>query len=121
MIAQSLKRIQTEGGMANCVVFLADEKKNYYIQFASAKGEKGLRAEAVSNAFLSPKNRLDDVKSAILLDRGWSLQPGSNYVKDFTAADDGARSAITAEVEAVFRDVYGVDPSAGLKEELILQ
>jgi hypothetical protein len=55
IIASSLQEIQEKGGENNFVVFISDEEKNYYIQFATSCGDTTLYGEAVNNEFLAPE------------------------------------------------------------------
>lgn len=121
VMAQSLKQVQEEGGQANAVIFTADPERNYYVQFAGAKGQPELYAEAVSNQYIPQAYALSDEQSAQLEAMGWSLQPGGNYIREFEASSDDERMAIAKEVLRVFVEVYGVSADAYIDANLILQ
>jgi hypothetical protein len=121
VIADTLKKLQTEGGMGNFAIFKADEKKNYYIQFSGAKGEPSLYAEAVSNDFLQPENKISNEKSQVLLKKGWKSEQGRNYQKIFPANTDEERKNIEEEILILFRDVYDVENTCKIEEEIIFQ
>lgn len=121
-IANSLKRLQTEGGSGNFVVLTADADRNYYVQFAVACGETELYAEAVGNEFLAPAHALRPDQVARLQSMGWCPPAGSpNFSREWQAVDDGDRLAVAREVMRVFAEVYGVEPHQPLQVELVLE
>ena len=123
MIADALRRIQEEGGEPNFAVFRADEERNYYIQFVTAKGETELFAEAVSNQYLSSEHALSNEQIARLESMGWSLddQENSNYYRLWEASSDEERSDVAQEVMRTFTEVYCISPDAPIETKLILE
>ncbi len=121
MISDSLKKLQSEGGMGNFAIFKADDKKNYYIQFSGAKGEKALYAEAVSNDFIKPENKISEGKIQLLQKLGWKTKVGENYQKVFITSTDEDRKKVEEEMLLIFRDVYGVELQGKIEEEIVFQ
>ena len=99
-------------------LILASNAEHYYVQFAG-QGEKGMRAEAVSNTFLKPEFQLSEAARQSLGDLGWSEptyvpvdgeqepKDGSpNYYVDVAAPVPHTRLAGLAI--KTLRKVYGV-------------
>jgi hypothetical protein len=118
LIADHLRRIQTEGGdiYDNVVVFIADPSNNIYIQFAAGhdntpngRGKYLLYAEAVSNEFLTSDRQLTSQQILELKLSGWSEPRHSpNFSRVWTAETDDDRRAIALEVLRLFREIYDV-------------
>jgi hypothetical protein len=123
MIAQHLGRIQQEGGQGNFVVFSADDKANYYIQFAGQKGGNALYAEAAGNPVIPKNYRLDQEKQTKLLELGWTppTQDGVNYSKQWQAVSYDDRIQIANTVMRTFVDVYGIDLDHPIDPNLVLE
>jgi hypothetical protein len=121
MIAEALKRVQTEGGKGNAVIFIADEQKNYYIQFAAANGQTELYAEASDNKYLSSRYALSDEQIAKLEGLGWTRKNEGNHYRNWSANTDEERLAIGEEVMRTFIEVYGISPNGSIEIELILE
>ena len=51
-MAEALRRIQQEGGRGNFCVFVADEARNRFIQFAGQAGDAGMHAETCGSKVL---------------------------------------------------------------------
>ena len=120
MIAEHLARIQAEGGKDNHVIFKADEQRDYYVQFAVARGQTKLHAEAVSNHYLPPKFALKDTQTARLVAEGWTLGKEGNYVRHWEARNDAERLAIAREVMRTLVEIYGLAPDVSIDTELQL-
>jgi len=122
-IATPLRRIQEEGGDGNFVIFVADEEKNYYIQFVAARGAMRLYAEAASNDFVSQGFVLGADQIALLQSIGWEPPTYSspNFHRVWEAADDNDRLLIANEVMRAFVEVYGLSPNQSLDVKLALE
>ncbi len=122
IIADSLRRIQTEGSNGNFVIFMADAKKNYYVQFMGARDKTNLYAEAVGNKVLPRAAALGPDLVARLQAMGWNPPEKSpNFYREWEAASDKDRQSIAHEVMRVLVEVYGVQPDQPLAVELELQ
>jgi len=96
-------------------LILVRKRTNYFVQFASS-GRAGLRAEAVSNAYLKGKARLAAKQVAALQRMGWNnvsrdeKEAGAggspNFFRDWDRDVDPALAADFAV--ATLRKVYGV-------------
>ena len=91
-------------------LILQHMRSRYFVQFA-ADGRTGLRAEAVSNTYLSRKKKLDDTKMAKLQRMGWN-SPGPkrnqspNFYRDWNKATESSAAADLAVV--TLRRIFGV-------------
>jgi hypothetical protein len=123
MIAQHLGRIQQEGGQGNFVIFVADEKANYFIQFAGQQGDTFLFAEASGNPVIPGNYRLSPEKLSKLQGLGWTppLQSEMNYHRHWQASSYDDRLAIAQAVMRTFIEVYGVDPDQPIEAKLNLE
>ena len=125
-IAESLRRLQEEGGSDSFAIFTADEARNYYIQFLGGQGEPLLYCEAVGNQSLKPEYSLTADQIAKLVDLGWE-QPfqasgmSPNYSRDWLAEDDTDRLYIAQEVMDAFIEVYGIQGDQPLVVQLSLE
>ncbi len=112
VIASALKRIQTEGGSGNYVIFTPSGSTPYYAQLTGEPGSPALYAEVVSNAFLNKQAQLADVQIARLRALGW-IEPArgekSNFHREWTAANDDERRAIAQIILNTLVEVYQVD------------
>ena len=118
-IVNSLRHIQTEGGIGNFVVFIADANKNYFIQFAGEAGSSELHAEAVSNNFLSPEFRLSERQVIQLQSMGWTPPDEVNFYREWQAKTDEDRLVIAQETMDSFVKVYGLNPNQPLTVEMV--
>ena len=120
-IAQSLWRIQNEGGQSNFVIFSPDNTPKYYVQFAGEQGSPTLHAEAVSNEFLDARSSLDQNQIARLQSLGWN-PPDSlpNFYQDFQVHTDEGRLQIAGYVLRTLREVYGWSGDTPISVNLIL-
>lgn len=119
LIATALQRIQEEGSKENFVIFTADLKKNYYIQFSGEVGQTALYAEAVSNKFLKPEFALTAGQIDTLRSLGWeipltSVGDSPNFYRRWEAANDDDRLAIAQIVISTFEAVYHWTPERPL-------
>lgn len=124
-IAESLRRIQREGGGDNFVIFSLDEEKGYYIQAAARSGEPLLWAEAVSNKFLKSEFALDARRMARLQSLGWHApeEPSKfrNFHREWAADSDEDRLRVAREMVQVMVEVYGWEPNQLVGVELVFQ
>jgi hypothetical protein len=124
MIAESLRRVQKEGGDANYAHFVVDDEKNYYIQFIAECGKTYLWAEAVSNEYLKPEFALTTEQIARLRSLGWNAPVGEGpnlyFYQSREAATDEDRLQIAREVMQAFVEVYGWMPGQPINVELVL-
>jgi hypothetical protein len=103
------------------VIFMADARKNYYVQFAAERGKTILRAEAVSNEYLASKLRLsqEQIKQPQLVE--WSVQGVTgDYYRTWNALSEEDRLRIAGEVIRTL-EVYGWEPSQPLDVDLVLE
>lgn len=112
-IVESLRRAQEDGGTDNIVIFMADDTKNYYIQFVAERGEAELWAEAVSNDFLASSSALNLAQVARLKVMGWHLPDSGrgNFSRYWEATNDDQRLLIAREIMRAFVEVYGCLPN----------
>ena len=125
-ITASLKRLQTEGGEGGYVIFVANEKKNYYVQFSGSRSTRLLDAEAVSNKFLKPEYSLRQEQIAKLISMGWKppsvgSKGSPNYFRDWKSTNDEERLTIGQAVLRTLIDVYGLDNSRPITLQMDLK
>ena len=123
-IAQTLKRIQSEGGQGNFCIFIADADKNYYIQFAARANDAALYAEVVGNQVLKSDAKLTESQHQQLLAAGWhkqSFEVHGNYSREWTAFDDADRLSIAEAVMHTLTRIYGVPSDRTIDVNLELQ
>ncbi len=129
-IVTSLRQIQTEGDdiASNFVILIADNEKNYYIQFATGHDETplggdaaSLYSEAVGNEVLRPEFALSPEQIARLQSLGWKPAPATpNFYRTWKAADDNDRRLIAQEVMRAFTEVYGLPRNRAIEVELTI-
>lgn len=124
-IATALRLLVQEGGEGSFVIFLADEKKNYYVQCAGERGKTTLHCEATSNEVIKPPFQLSETQVAQLLSLGWkSPIPGdvsySNFYRDWDASDDRSRTQIAREIIRTL-EVYRFPANQKLAVQLSLE
>ena len=78
-IISALRRLTEEGGGHNFIIVIADETKNYYVQFGTCCGSAVIYGEAVSDRYLSPPFTLTRAPRAALLSLGWSPPTRRKY------------------------------------------
>jgi hypothetical protein len=130
-IVNSLRRIQTEGeAIENFAIFLADEKKNYYIQvspesdsspYSHNVDEYSLYAEAVGNAELNPHNTLQQSQVEQMKAFGWkvsSLTP--NFYQTWRVKTDDERHLIAAVIINTFSKIYRILPNQKIEVQLLI-
>lgn len=121
-IADSLRRVQEEGGHGNFVIFTSDEQKGYYIQFAVGRGQKSFWAEAVSNDVLKPDFALGAERIERLKSLGWQSESGRNFFRnDWQASNDEERTQVAEEVVRTLVEVYGYEADQPLDVNLVLE
>jgi hypothetical protein len=123
MIAESLRRIQEEGGEGNFAIFTVGAQKNYYVQFQAGRGQMSLYAEAVSNEWLEPEFALSSEQIMHLQSMGWNAPDVSspNFYRDWEAVTDEDRLQIARGVMRTFAEVYGWMPGQPIDVELMLE
>ncbi|MGD9092539.1 MAG: hypothetical protein PVF74_06805 [Anaerolineales bacterium] len=121
-VSESLRLIQEEGGQGNLVIFIANADKNYYIQIVGHKDDPTLFAEAVSNAFLDTKYRLDPRQMKLMEELGWKC-PGKtpNFHREWSAKDRQERIDIAQGIIETLIETYGWIPEQGLETEISLE
>jgi hypothetical protein len=121
--AEHLRKIQPDGEntLDNGIIFIADNDKNYYIQFMAGcddtplgRHEDSLYAEAVGNEVLEPEHQIKGNQIGQLEKLGWKRPYHSpNFYQTWRASTDEDRRAIARIVIRTFK-VYGVS-----KESLV--
>lgn len=122
-ISEALGRIVEQGGSHNFVILEADERKNYFVQFAGSRGEAIVRAEAVSNLYLEPSDILSPRQTKALLAMGWHRpKPGQspNFYRDWDARDVKTRRQMAREAMRTLVAIYGLEPGEAVRLELHL-
>ena len=112
LIAHNLKRIQSEGGDSNFVIFIANQDANYYIQVAGQNGDSNLYIEAVNNDYISRQYKLEAAALSKLKELGWAdLDPdgSGNYYQNWQVNSDEVRLQIAVNLMNTFMEVYGFD------------
>ena len=75
-VETTLRLLTEDGGRGNFAIFLADSKKNYYVQCAGERGKTTLHCEAVSNESLKPPFKLGETQIQQLLSLGMEPPQG---------------------------------------------
>lgn len=122
-ITAALRRIVEEGGDHNFVILHADDRKNYYVQFAGSRGQTIVRGEAVSNHYLEPAHMLSPKRSRALLALGWnSPAPGEdlNFYRDWDARSEKTRRQMARLAMRTLVEIYGLAPTERVGFELWL-
>jgi len=120
VVFENLRRIQTEGGDDNFVVFQFSPE--IYIQFAGQPGESQLYGEAVSNKYLDGF-QLDETQHARMLALGWKA-PGKNdpnYFQNFEVTDDSRRFSVARLVLETIEQVYRIQLPIDIEVNLNLE
>jgi hypothetical protein len=106
--------------------FLVVGAEDYYVQFLLEleDGDKKLYSEAVSNAYLPPRLRLDEEAAERLIDMGFREQPDedSNFHRTYEldGTDEQLREIVSTSIE-VLADVYEVSERVSLDINLDLE
>jgi hypothetical protein len=121
LIFDNLRRIQTEGGNGNFVIFQFSSQ--IYIQFAGGRGDANLIAEAVSNEVLKSPYRLNREQIARMVELGWTApdENESNFYQNLNVQNDDERLEIARFVVKTAEQVYGMPPSTKIEVELNLE
>ena len=119
-IAFAIKRIQLAGGESNHATFVADERRNIYIQFLTDRGGDVVEGELTANRFLPPNWQLSDEQHEILENHGWELTD-FNWVKSWDVADDDDRDDVAQQAVHILSKAYKVPPSRPLRREMRLE
>lgn len=107
-LARKLESVLSRLKEDECLV-LCGKASNHFVQFMN-QGSEGLRAEAVSNGFLSGRERWSEAQHAAFLALGWEPPTGSpeeatpimqpegsaNYLHEFKVPVDAAAAAALA-------------------------
>ena len=122
-ITAALRRIVEEGGNHNFVILHADDRRNYYVQFAGSRGQAIVRGEAVSNHYLEPAHMLSPKRSRALLALGWNPPaPGEdmNFYRDWDARSEKSRLQMARLAMQTLVEIYGLAPRERVGFELWL-
>lgn len=122
-ILWGLKCVQEEGGAGNFVTFSDRREGHYFVQFAAAKGETRIYAEAAENSVLPKPLLLTDLQLRQLEALGWTLPgpDGMNASRECQAATDSDRLVIAQDVRRVFEEIYRADFYQPLIVNLVLE
>jgi hypothetical protein len=113
-VAVALRRIVEEGGDHNFLILHADDRKNYYVQFAGSRGQAIVRGEAVSNHYLEPAHMLSPKRCKALLALGWNAPaPGEdlNFYRDWDARSKQTRREMARLAARTLVEIYGLAPT----------
>lgn len=119
-IAFAIKRIQFAGGESNHATFIADERRNIYIQFLTDRGGDVVEGELTANRFLPSNWQLGDQQHEILENHGWELTE-FNWVKSWDVGDDDDRDDVAQQAVHILAKAYKVPSSRPLRREMRLE
>lgn len=121
-LADSIRRIQTEGCPGN-VLIIDHPQTGYYIQIAGGIGSPHLHVEAVSNRFLAPDRQLSPEREKTLEQLGWAppAKGCPNHAIDCQSHGDEDRKWLANLIEKTFSDVYGISGGDALVMKLSLE
>jgi len=108
-ILTAFRRMTEEGGDHNFVVLRADDRKNYYVQFATRCGSAVLYGEAVSNVNLPAPFALTPIKIGALIELGWrppTRRKFPNFYRWWPVISDRDREAVVDMALATLERVY---------------
>jgi hypothetical protein len=131
IFVDSLRRIQTEGeAIENFAIFLANEKKNYYIQIASENDSSpysqnidkySLYAEAVGNAELNPHYALQQTQVEQMKTLGWKVSSLTlNFYQTWQAKTDDERHFIGFIIIDTFSKIYKILSNDKVEVQLMI-
>lgn len=120
-IAHSLKRITSEGGNGNFVIFLIDSGKNYYMQAAAIKGAVEVFVEIVGNSVLASKDRLTQDQINIIKELGWEGDKGQNFSRSFEVVPANKFDHAINTIARVLEEVFGVKSEKEIEIQLTLE
>jgi hypothetical protein len=109
-IVAALEQLEACRGRGECearhVVLLADEARNYYVQFAVDEG--GLFCEVVHNRYLAPEHAFtgDDIATLLALGFEAPRHEGQNLFRVFAPTTDADYDAIVGLVRTVVTDFF---------------
>lgn len=121
-ISELLKQMQAHGSHAeNFIIFIADEKKDYYIQATPHSGDPSwLHTEAVGNENLDHEYELQPAQVEQMQRLGWKKDPHyPNFVRVWPATSDGERRFIARIIKQTFVKVYGMRPRQPIQVEMM--
>jgi hypothetical protein len=108
-IVAALQRVTEEGGAPNFVILVADDRKNYYVQFATSCGSVMIYGEAVSNVNLPAAFALTPGQIAWLRRLGWRPPTRArfpNFHRRWLCITAHDREAIVDAALATLENVY---------------
>ena len=109
-LAENLRRLTEEGGGHNYVILVADEAKNYFVQFGTSCGSAVIYGEAVGDRYLHPPFTLTRAQRKSLLSLGWhppTRRKYPNFWRHWPVITAPDRSAIADVALATLKAVYG--------------
>jgi len=109
-IASSLRRLTEEGGGHNFIILVADETKNYFVQFGTSCGSAVIYGEAVSDRYLRSPFALTRPLRAALLSLGWrppTRRKYPNFYRYWPLITDADRRAVAEMAVETLKTVYG--------------
>jgi len=122
IIAEAIRSILEEGGDGNFAIVKADEAKNYYAQFAAARGEDGIYAEVVGNDFLSRDSSLTVSQLDELSNRGWKPSESGNLSREWDQlSSEEDRLKVADHIISIFEDVYEVSIDKKISVDVTLE
>lgn len=100
---------------AKSVILTADDRRNYYVQFACAEG--GLFCEVVHNKYLEPEHAFTGDEIAKLLALGFDApdHEDQNLFRIFQPDTEDDYGAIVSLVRTVVTDFFGLPPGHPLQ------
>jgi len=122
IIAEAIRSIMEEGGDGNFAIVKADEAKNYYAQFAAARGADGIYAEVVGNEFLSRDGSLTVTQLEELSNRGWESSESGNLSREWkqiSSRED--RLKVADHIISIFKEIYDVYKGKKISVDVTLE
>ena len=117
-LAINLDRLLTEGDEGSFMVVSVGKP---YVQFGADKYDTRVRFEAVSNAYLPSEMRLTKEKVSELAIIGFDVSnPESNFFREVDVSNKSTIRVIAKTARDILIDVYGCDPKARPRIELVL-
>jgi type III secretion system-like peptide-binding chaperone len=121
-VSQLLEQMQAKGSdPENFIIFIADEKKNYYIQATPHHSNSAwLYTEAVGNESLDPEYALQPAQLEQMRKLGWKKDPYSpNFIRVWPVTSVGDRRFIAMMIKQTFVKVYGMRPRQAILVEIM--
>lgn len=122
-IVDALRRMHEEGGKGSFVIFHADRRRNYYVQFAGERGEALLYGEAVGNANLDAAGKLSGRQKERLRSIGWEEANGrgfGNFHREWQVRTMEDLRDVALDVIRTLLNVYGFSDAGDLDVEMVL-